>query len=103
MGGRELLAMGSSGGTGQAGGTWRRDIRATVLEHGLPMKEEEISKLGEGVQYEQGRLTKGGTWGGGTEHQAMALMLKINIVIWDGRCIGRVSANYKQIYVCTPR
>eukprot|EP00965_Chrysotila_dentata_P236770 6201522-Pleurochrysis_carterae.AAC.1 len=83
--------------------TWRRDIRATVLEHELPMTTEEIDKLEEGVQYEQGRLTKGGTWGGGTEHQAMAMMLKTNIVIWDRRYIGRVSANYKQIYICTPQ
>eukprot|EP00965_Chrysotila_dentata_P143367 4737129-Pleurochrysis_carterae.AAC.1 len=66
------------------------------------MTEEEIDKLEEGVQYEQGRLMKGGTWGGGTEHRAMALMLKIDIVIWDMRYIGRVSANYKQIYLCTP-
>eukprot|EP00965_Chrysotila_dentata_P262531 6214596-Pleurochrysis_carterae.AAC.2 len=69
--------------------TWRRDIRATVLEHQLPMTKEEIDKLEEGVQYEQGRLTKGGTWGGGTEHQAISMMLKTNIVIWDGRYIGR--------------
>eukprot|EP00965_Chrysotila_dentata_P157836 5214328-Pleurochrysis_carterae.AAC.1 len=69
--------MGSSGGTGQAGGY----VKSLQLGLNVPMKEEEIGKLGGGVQYEQGRLTKGGTWGGGTEHQAMALMLKINIVI----------------------
>eukprot|EP00965_Chrysotila_dentata_P259283 6213507-Pleurochrysis_carterae.AAC.2 len=69
--------------------TWRRIIRDTVLEHGLPMTEEEIDGLVDGVQYEQGRLTKGGTWGGGTEHQAMAVMLKTNIVIWHRRYVGK--------------
>eukprot|EP00965_Chrysotila_dentata_P033089 1102113-Pleurochrysis_carterae.AAC.1 len=67
------------------------------------MTEEELNGLEEGVQYEQGRLTKGGTWGGGTEHQAMAIMLKINIVIWDRRYVGRVNEKYKQIYICTPQ
>eukprot|EP00965_Chrysotila_dentata_P196427 6177565-Pleurochrysis_carterae.AAC.1 len=83
--------------------TWRRDIRDTVLEHGLPMTEAEINGLEEGVQYEQGRLLKGGTWGGGTEHQALAIRLKINIVIWDRRYVGKVEANHKQIYICTPQ
>eukprot|EP00965_Chrysotila_dentata_P210304 6185814-Pleurochrysis_carterae.AAC.4 len=83
--------------------TWRRDIRATVLEHDLPMTREELDKLEEGVQYEQGRLMKGGIWGGGTEHQAISVMLKTNIVIWDRRYIDKVSADYKQIYICTTR
>eukprot|EP00965_Chrysotila_dentata_P183029 6044062-Pleurochrysis_carterae.AAC.1 len=69
--------------------TWRRVIRDTVLEHELPMTTEELNGLLDGVQYEQGRLTKGGTWGGGTEHQALAIMLQTNIVIWDRRYVGK--------------
>eukprot|EP00965_Chrysotila_dentata_P128107 4236072-Pleurochrysis_carterae.AAC.2 len=49
------------------------------------------------------RLTRGGTWGGGKEHQALAMYLKINIVIWDRRFIGRVGAQHRQLYVCTPQ
>eukprot|EP00965_Chrysotila_dentata_P007576 246714-Pleurochrysis_carterae.AAC.1 len=30
------------------------------------------------------------------------MLLKINIVIWDRRYIGRVGAHHKQLYVCTP-
>eukprot|EP00965_Chrysotila_dentata_P045453 1509994-Pleurochrysis_carterae.AAC.1 len=59
--------------------------------------------LGKGVQYTQGKLTRGGTWGGGTEHQALAMILKVNIVIWDRRYIGRVGAQHRQLYVCTPQ
>eukprot|EP00965_Chrysotila_dentata_P013679 452819-Pleurochrysis_carterae.AAC.1 len=53
------------------------------------MTGEELNGLLDGVQYTQGKLTKGGTWGGGTEHQAMAIMLKTNIVIWDRRYVGK--------------
>eukprot|EP00965_Chrysotila_dentata_P030291 1008228-Pleurochrysis_carterae.AAC.1 len=67
------------------------------------MTEAEINGLEEGVQYAQGRLLKGGTWGGGTEHQALAIKLKINIVIWDRRHVGNVDANYRQLYICTPQ
>eukprot|EP00965_Chrysotila_dentata_P114799 3794293-Pleurochrysis_carterae.AAC.1 len=30
------------------------------------------------------------------------MLLKVNIVIWDRRYIGRVGAQHKQLYVCTP-
>eukprot|EP00965_Chrysotila_dentata_P047494 1575078-Pleurochrysis_carterae.AAC.1 len=59
-----------------------------VRGSGIPMTEEEIKGLSEGVQYTQGRLKKGGTWGGGTEQQALAMILKVNIVIWDRRYIA---------------
>eukprot|EP00965_Chrysotila_dentata_P190288 6173778-Pleurochrysis_carterae.AAC.1 len=36
-------------------------IQHAVREHGIPMTEEEIEGLSEGVQYTGGRLTKGGT------------------------------------------
>eukprot|EP00965_Chrysotila_dentata_P120284 3977395-Pleurochrysis_carterae.AAC.1 len=58
--------------------TWRRKIQDTVRETGLLMTEDEINKLSAGVQYVRGTLTKGGTWGGGTEHQALAMLLRIN-------------------------
>eukprot|EP00965_Chrysotila_dentata_P087108 2875895-Pleurochrysis_carterae.AAC.1 len=67
------------------------------------MTEDEFRGLGEGVQYTRGKLTRGGTWGGGTEHQALAIYLKINIIIWDRRYIGRVGAQHRQLYVCTPQ
>eukprot|EP00965_Chrysotila_dentata_P056893 1887752-Pleurochrysis_carterae.AAC.1 len=82
---------------------WRGMIRDTVRERGMPMTEEDINGLSMGVQYEQGRLIRGGTWGGGTEHQALAFILNINIVIWDRRHIGKVGAQHRQIYVCTPQ
>eukprot|EP00965_Chrysotila_dentata_P181417 5987907-Pleurochrysis_carterae.AAC.1 len=33
----------------------------------------------------------------------MAMLLKVNIVIWDRRYIGQVGAHHKQLYVCTPQ
>eukprot|EP00965_Chrysotila_dentata_P148896 4917361-Pleurochrysis_carterae.AAC.1 len=81
---------------------WRGAIRDTVRERGIPMTEDDINGLNDGVQYEQGRLIRGGSWGGGTEHQALAIILNINIVIWDRRHIGRVGAQHKQIYICSP-
>eukprot|EP00965_Chrysotila_dentata_P043317 1439726-Pleurochrysis_carterae.AAC.1 len=59
---------------------WRAAIQVAVKEHGITMLEEEYKGLSEGVQYSEGRLVKGGTWGGGTEHQALAMILKINII-----------------------
>eukprot|EP00965_Chrysotila_dentata_P237656 6202042-Pleurochrysis_carterae.AAC.3 len=82
---------------------WREAIRETVREHGIPMTTDEINGLSKGVQCEWGRLIRGGTWGGGTEHQALAIILNINIVIWDRRYIGKVSASHKQTYVCSPQ
>eukprot|EP00965_Chrysotila_dentata_P225768 6194971-Pleurochrysis_carterae.AAC.4 len=58
--------------------TWRKEILDTVSANGLPMTEDE------------GKLIRGGTWGGGTEHQALAMILRTNIVIWDRKYIGRV-------------
>eukprot|EP00965_Chrysotila_dentata_P060193 1995831-Pleurochrysis_carterae.AAC.1 len=81
---------------------WRAAIQDVVKTRGIPITEAELQGLGEGVRYEQGRLMKGGTWGGGTEHQALAILLKVNIVIWDRRYIGRVGAQHRQIYICTP-
>eukprot|EP00965_Chrysotila_dentata_P254147 6211777-Pleurochrysis_carterae.AAC.10 len=81
---------------------WRGVIRDTVRERGIPMTEDDINGLNEGVQYEQGRLIRGGTWGGGTEHQALAIILNINIVIWDRRHIGKVGAQHKQTCICSP-
>eukprot|EP00965_Chrysotila_dentata_P162421 5364328-Pleurochrysis_carterae.AAC.1 len=37
------------------------------------------------------------------EHQALAIILKVNITIWDRRYIGRVGAQHKQLYVCSPQ
>eukprot|EP00965_Chrysotila_dentata_P081589 2694059-Pleurochrysis_carterae.AAC.1 len=54
---------------------WRAAIQEIVRTHGIPMSEEEFQGLSEGVQYTQGKLAKGGTWGGGTEHQALAVLL----------------------------
>eukprot|EP00965_Chrysotila_dentata_P035169 1170059-Pleurochrysis_carterae.AAC.1 len=31
------------------------------------------------------------------------MILKVNITIWDRRYIGRVGAQHKQLYVCTPQ
>eukprot|EP00965_Chrysotila_dentata_P073097 2415738-Pleurochrysis_carterae.AAC.1 len=81
----------------------RKEIRDTVRKQGLPMTKDEINKESEGVQYTPGKLTKGGTWGGGTEHQALAMILKIDIVIWDRRNIGKVDAHHKQLHICTPQ
>eukprot|EP00965_Chrysotila_dentata_P110452 3649413-Pleurochrysis_carterae.AAC.1 len=81
---------------------WRTAIQNIVWTRGIPMSEEDFQGLREGVQYAQGRLMKGGTWGGGTEHQALAILLGVNIVIWDRRHIGRVGTQYKQVYLCTP-
>eukprot|EP00965_Chrysotila_dentata_P102885 3396931-Pleurochrysis_carterae.AAC.1 len=67
------------------------------------MTDNEFRGLGEGVQYSQGKLTRGETWGEGTEPQALAMILKVNIVVWDRRYIGRVGAQHKQLYVCTPQ
>eukprot|EP00965_Chrysotila_dentata_P104887 3464500-Pleurochrysis_carterae.AAC.1 len=82
---------------------WRAAIQDIVKTHGIPMTEDEFRDLGEGVQYTNGRLTRGGTWGGGTEHQALAMYLKVNIIIWDRRYIGKVDAQHRQLYVCTPQ
>eukprot|EP00965_Chrysotila_dentata_P063732 2111841-Pleurochrysis_carterae.AAC.1 len=82
---------------------WRKAIQDIVRIHGIPMSEEDLQGLREGVQYTQGRLTKGGTWGGGTEHQALAMLLRVNIIIWDRRHIGKVGTHHKQLYLCTPR
>eukprot|EP00965_Chrysotila_dentata_P090606 2990784-Pleurochrysis_carterae.AAC.1 len=82
---------------------WRAAIQEIVKTHGMPMTDDEFRGLGEGVQYTRGRLTRGGTWGGGTEHQALAMHLKINTIIWDRRYIGRVGAQQRQLYVCTPQ
>eukprot|EP00965_Chrysotila_dentata_P179370 5923820-Pleurochrysis_carterae.AAC.1 len=30
------------------------------------------------------------------------MLLRVNIVIWDRRHIGRVGAHHKQLYLCTP-
>eukprot|EP00965_Chrysotila_dentata_P201055 6180354-Pleurochrysis_carterae.AAC.1 len=82
---------------------WRAEIQDTVKAHGIPITDDEFRGLGEGVQYTHGKLTRGGTWGGGTEHQALAMILRVNIIIWDRRYIGRVGAQHRQLYVCTPR
>eukprot|EP00965_Chrysotila_dentata_P000241 7365-Pleurochrysis_carterae.AAC.1 len=82
---------------------WRAAIQDTVKAHGLPMTDDDFRGLGEGVQYTHGRLTRGGTWGGGTEHQALAMILNVNIIIWDRRYIGRVGTQHRQLYVCTPQ
>eukprot|EP00965_Chrysotila_dentata_P171287 5652822-Pleurochrysis_carterae.AAC.1 len=81
---------------------WRAAIRDIITTHGIPITDEDLRGLGEGVQYTHGKLTRGGTWGGGTEHQALAIHLKVNIIIWDRRYIGRVGAHHRQLYVCTP-
>eukprot|EP00965_Chrysotila_dentata_P169136 5584891-Pleurochrysis_carterae.AAC.1 len=81
---------------------WRAAIQDVVKTHGIPITDEDLQGMGEGVQYTHGRLTRGGTWGGGTEHQALAILLKVNIVIWDRRYIGRVGEHHRQLYVCTP-
>eukprot|EP00965_Chrysotila_dentata_P183111 6046793-Pleurochrysis_carterae.AAC.1 len=81
---------------------WRAAIQDTVKTHGIPMTEDEFQGLGEGVQNTRGRLLKGGTWGGGTEHQALVMVLKVNIIIWDRRYIRKVGAQHKQFYMCTP-
>eukprot|EP00965_Chrysotila_dentata_P066225 2191715-Pleurochrysis_carterae.AAC.1 len=62
---------------------WRAEIQDTVRAHGIPMAEDELRGLSEGVQYTQGRLTRGGTWGGGTEHQALA-MIFIRSILYSG-------------------
>eukprot|EP00965_Chrysotila_dentata_P031415 1047277-Pleurochrysis_carterae.AAC.1 len=82
---------------------WRAAIQDTVKTHGIPMTDNEFRGLGEGVQYTNGELMRGGTWGGGTEHQALAIYLKVNIIIWDRRYIGKVGAQHRQLYVCTPQ
>eukprot|EP00965_Chrysotila_dentata_P025770 855846-Pleurochrysis_carterae.AAC.1 len=81
---------------------WRTALQDIIKTHDIPYTDEDLRGLGEGVQYTHGRLTRGGTWGGGTEHQALVMLLKVNIVIWDRRHIGRVGAHHKQLYVCTP-
>eukprot|EP00965_Chrysotila_dentata_P060774 2014092-Pleurochrysis_carterae.AAC.1 len=49
---------------------WRAAIQETVKAHGIPVTDDEFRGLGEGVQYTHGRLTRGGSWGGGrnTKH-----------------------------------
>eukprot|EP00965_Chrysotila_dentata_P194813 6176598-Pleurochrysis_carterae.AAC.4 len=49
---------------------WRIAIQDTVKAHGIPMTDDEVRGLGEGVHYTHGRLVRGGTWGGGrnTKH-----------------------------------
>eukprot|EP00965_Chrysotila_dentata_P237085 6201679-Pleurochrysis_carterae.AAC.2 len=56
-------------------------MQDTVKADGIPMTEDEFQGLGEGVQYSQGKLTKGGTWGEGTERQALAMILKAAEII----------------------
>eukprot|EP00965_Chrysotila_dentata_P138696 4587858-Pleurochrysis_carterae.AAC.1 len=81
---------------------WRAAIQDVITTHGIPITDEDLRGLKKGVQYMYGKLTRGGTWGGGTEHQALAMFLKVNIVIWDRRYIGRVGEQHRQLYVCTP-
>eukprot|EP00965_Chrysotila_dentata_P148688 4909908-Pleurochrysis_carterae.AAC.1 len=82
---------------------WRAAIKDTIITHGIPITDDELRGLREGVQYTHGKLKRGGAWGGGTEHQALAMILKVNIVIWDRRYIGKVGAQHKQLYICTPQ
>eukprot|EP00965_Chrysotila_dentata_P096776 3198409-Pleurochrysis_carterae.AAC.1 len=39
---------------------WRAAIQNVVKTHGIPITDEDLRGLGDGVQYTHGRLTRGG-------------------------------------------